>query len=106
MDADGIEVRSHTGEPETLPENRRARLPRLQRSEHYDVTATGIPDFNIRKHRIERAQNQTDDAIVHFIDMKPLGHDAAGFQPAGGEFVNSRLNTLPMPTSTDLKAAR
>src|SRR5439155_4266740 len=65
----------------------RRALPRLQGTEDYDVAVVAVPNLKVRKHGPKSAQHEADDAIVHLVDMKPLGHDAAVLQLAGAHFV-------------------
>ena len=66
---------------------RRDRITRDLKAEQDKVARAWIPDFDIRKHRGERAQHQAHNAVVHFINVKPLTRDPALLEPAGGQFV-------------------
>ena len=56
-----------------------------------------VPDFHAGEDRTEGPQHQRHDPVVHFVNVEPLRHDAAGFQPAGAQFIVLRLKTLPTP---------
>src|ERR1043166_6238328 len=85
--ADGLEITANAVNRKGTPVSLRLARPRLKRTQQHDVAAEGVPYFHVRKNGTKRPQHQRGDAVVHFINMKPLRHDAAGPEAAPGQLV-------------------
>src|SRR5213594_1137593 len=82
VDADAGEVASRALAAEGLFIIRGRSCPGSLRAQQDEITDSGVPNFDVREHSAEGAQDEGHDAVVHVIKVEPLGHDPALLQPA------------------------